>query len=200
MKYGRRFLIGLSTVVLLIASKAAAIPMVSVDTDPSTAGVQSSLSILLGNPFSVDVGITGVEAGQPLNAYEFDLVFDPFILGATSVTSGGFLPAPAFVIESDTTSPDVNFAEFALVLSAVGDGVLASVSFNTLGLGTSSLDLTNVILASSIPPGTQIPATLSDGSVTVTSLQPIPEPSTVLLLGAGIVGLMGARWRRFRTA
>jgi len=181
---------------VLIAPNAVAIPIVFVDTDPATPGIQSALNILLGNPFTVDVVITGVEASQPLNGFQFDLVFNPFVLGATGVVSGGFLPVPSFVFVLNSAPPDVNYAEFSIGGGAIGDGILASASFDTLSVGTSDLALTNVILAGLIPPGVEIPAQVSDGSVTVTSGHAIPEPSTVLLLGVGIAGLLAASRRR----
>jgi len=179
-----------------MAGSAAAVPILSVDADPGTPGIQSVLSIPFGNPFTVDVVIIGVETGQPLNAFQFDLVFDPLRLAATGVVSGGFLPAETIVLLDDITPPDVMYAEASLGGGAVGHGVLASISFDTLSVGTSDLDLMNVILAALIPPGGEIPAQVSGGRVTVTSGQAIPEPSTLLLLGMGVGGLLAAGRRR----
>jgi hypothetical protein len=199
MEHTMKSVVGLAACVLssvLIVPEAVAVPIVSIDTDPATPGIQSSLSILLGNPFTVDVVITGVEAGAPLNGFQFDLLFDPIVLGASSVASGGFLPAPSLVLVADLAQPDVNYAEASLGGGGVGQGVLASASFDTLSVGTRALDLTNLILASLVPPGGEISALVNDGSVTVTSGQVIPEPSTVLLLGIGMASLILTSIRR----
>src|SRR3990172_8344689 len=120
MKSVTRFAVCVLSCVL-IAPNAAAIPIVFVDTDPATPGIQSALNILLGNPFTVDVVITGVEGSQPLNAFQFDLVLNPLVLVATGVVSGGFLPA-SFVLPLDTAPPDVNYAEISLGGGAIGGG------------------------------------------------------------------------------
>lgn len=179
---------------VLIVANAEAVPIVSVDTDPTTPGIQSALNVLLGNPFMVDVVIEGIEASLRLNAFQFDLLFDPAVLSATDIVSGGFLPT-IDVFEVIGLSV-VSYAEASLGGSAIGSGVLASVSFDTLAVGTSTLDLTNVILAALVPPGAAIEAAVNDGSVTVTSEQSIPEPGTLFLLCMGIAGLVAASRRR----
>ena len=170
--------------------EAGAVSVV-VDVDPGTAGIQSQATIMNGDSITVDVVVTGV---TNLNAFEFDLDFNSTILAATGITSGNFLPAPALNVENNTASPDVNFAEFALVpVGSNGDGVLASITFSSLALGMSDLVLNDVIL--SAPFGAQIlPVTLQNGKITVTNgQQPIPEPGTMVLLATGLGGLLVGR-------
>ena len=69
-------LIGTSILALASAGALAA-PIVSVDADPGTAGIQSSVTVLQGTSFQVDIVISGVDAAMPLNAFDFDLFFDP---------------------------------------------------------------------------------------------------------------------------
>ncbi len=86
-----------------------------------------------------------------------------------------------FGVESDTTGSDVNFAEFSLTASgSFGTGVLATVTFDVIGLGSSALTFNDVILSQ--PFGIQlVPVTLNNASVNA-----VPEPGTMLLLGTGL--------------
>jgi hypothetical protein len=160
--------------LLLLASSANALPIVSlspVDTN-----------VVEGDPFSVDIIITGVEAAHPLNGFEFDLDFDPSVIAAVSVSSGGFLLSPVFPVQSIVGATSVEFAEVTLLAAgASGDGVLATISFIAMGTGISALDLNDVILTE--PFGVQLfPDRIDDGSVTVAA---IPEPNAGLVFGIG---------------
>lgn len=170
--------------IFLTSSSALALPIVSVDVDPLTPGIQSAFQAIIGNPLTVDVVISGVDASEPLNAFEFDLDFDPAILTPLSVVAGGFLLAPVFVVENNIAAPDVNFAGVTLAASGnVGAGILATIQFDIVGFGTTVLDLNDVIL--SAPFGSSITVgSINDGNVMAT-----PEPATFLLVGAGLAGI-----------
>ena len=172
----------ISLAFLICASAAQAVPIVSVDTDPT---------IVVGNPLTVDIVIEGVDASEPLGAFELDLTFDPTILDPTSVVSGGFLLPP--VLTNDVLGAmTIEIQEVSLfgVSGAVGAGTLATILFDTIGLGTSPLGIYHVKLF--VPGGFSFVAfAVNSGSVTVT-----PEPSTMLLLASGLAGLVFFRWRR----
>ncbi len=181
------------TALLVFPLGAGAVPILSVDTDPAVAGIQPARTVALGASFDIELRIAGVEALSPLHAFELDLVSDSAVISASGVLDLGFLAPNVFVLEQDIAPPDVNFAETRTVEEGVaGEGVLLRVSYAALGLGTSALDLSNVIL--SAPRGVAIlPFTLEDGSITV-----VPEPGTASLGAAGLVFLTVLRAGRGR--
>jgi len=95
----------LALLVLLLPGTALAIPLVSVDTDSSTAGVQSSSDFEVGDIFEVDIFVEDV---SDLNGFQITLSYDASVLDGFSVTGGGFLPDPVFVLDSSVGSLTVS--------------------------------------------------------------------------------------------
>jgi hypothetical protein len=194
----RTLLTTLSIAALLaLANRAAAAPIVSVDVDVLTPGIQSSFDVDVGESFLVDVVIEGVEAGASLNAFSIDLGFDSALVSATGVADGGFLLAPVFVLLQDLTAPEVNFQEVTLgPVGAVGSGTLARVSFEANSAGTLALDLNDVTLSQ--PFGVAISDfSVNDGGIRVMpAATAVPEPGTEILLMLGVLGLAGRKYRR----
>ena len=175
-------------------SNGHAVPLVSVDVDPATPGVQTTTSVTNGGSLTVDIVIGGVEDAAPLNGFEFDLLFNPSLLAATGVVEGGFLLDPVFVApppgtQIDNSAGSVEMAAATLLpIGASGSGVLASIGFDTLAVGTSVLDLDNVLL--SAPFGVPIEFEgLQDGSVEITPGTAVPEPLIPALLAGGLLAL-----------
>ncbi len=207
-------LLALLTTLVLPAS-AGALPLVAVDADPLTAGVQPSASVSQGASFDVDLFVD--LGAEPLNGFQFTLEFDPTVLAALDVVDGGFLLDPVFEVEKQVGALSVSFAEATLLpAGATGSGVLATLSFEALAAGSSALDLVvsndpTETLILSAPFGAPIcgvpggrACDVSDGSITVVGdgSTPIPEPRAALLflLGFAIAALrlrpVGASARR----
>lgn len=168
----------------------------SVDLDPATAGVQSTLTVAPGDSFNVAILINDV---INLHGFEFDLDFGTVIL-ATGVSSGGFLPVPAplflppQLLEADIASPDVNFGEIVIGNGgASGNGSLASISFTASSVGIASLILNDVVL--SAPFGSPIiGASLNNATVTVsTPTGSVSEPESIALFSVGLLGAWAGR-------
>jgi hypothetical protein len=189
----RATLFAFALLVALGAGSASAAPLLALDFDLLLPGVQSSASIAPGESLTVEIRISGVDAGAPLNAFELDLGFDPAVASATSAAIGSFLVPTVLAIENAIGPNDVGLAAATLGPGAAfGEGVLATVLFEGLAAGTSVLSLDDVILSS--PFGAQIAGVTLQGG----TLHVVPEPTTALLVGLGVAVLTFASRRARR--
>ena len=163
----------------------------------------SSTTVEFGDSITLDVVISDL-GGEIVSAYDLDLIYNSALLSATSVTFGPSLGDESLFevfSDSDLTGPGVvDFAQLSLLSDASllalqgGDSfVLASVSFDVTGTGTSTLDFVfdpvNDIKGAN---ALRLDVTVAPGFVTS-----IPEPSAALVfsLGAAIL-VAGSRRRR----
>jgi PEP-CTERM motif len=72
--------------------------------------------------------------------------------------------------------------------------VLAVLAFQAISAGTTVVNLTLPSLVDAT--FADIPATVVAGTVTVGTPAPVPEPSTMVLMGIGLAGLARRQWRR----
>lgn len=170
---------------VLGAGTAQAVPVVSLAASPNP--------VVPGGNVQVNVLISGA---IDLYAYQFSLLFNPAVLQASAPTEGAFLGAGGttfFVPGSvNNTLGRVNLTVGSLlgVLPGVnGNGVLASLNFNATSVGSSVLQLADVVLLDSALLDIQA----QTQAVTVSV---IPEPGTWLMFGLGLAAVGGLVRRR----
>ena len=179
--------------VLFAASaiSALAVPILSV--------TPSSNNVTVGNTFSLFINIATV---VDLYAWQLDLDFGPtgrltVPVSPINPAVGDFLGAGQTFLKGTVDNSLATIIAMASSLSGPagvsGSGILASVQFNALTVGVSTISLSNLLLYDSnldqIFPGAPLSAT-----VNIVAGAEIPEPSTFVLLGIGLA--CGALVRR----
>jgi hypothetical protein len=182
----------------LLPSLAQALPVLAVDTDPSTPGIQGGAELLVGSPITVDIVISEVSEFETLSGYQFTLSFDASLVSATLVEDGGFLPALVIGAPILPEVPgQIGFGATSLAsVGASGTGILARVFLFGLAPGTTALDLSGIVLATVLEPGVVEPIAFDppqSGSLTV-----VPEPGFAGLV-AFALGLATATRARLRS-
>ncbi|HEB88323.1 MAG TPA: hypothetical protein ENI85_02025 [Deltaproteobacteria bacterium] len=184
MRFPTTWLIALA--IGFAASTSEALPILALDLDPMTAGVQSSVEVDLGAVIDVDIVVSNVEPSAPLNAFEMDVAFDGGVVAARSVSAGDFLLPPVFEVQLAAGASQVDVALASLVFAgATGEGILARFQLEAVGVGVSVLAFQNVILSEPLGIAIRPESLLSAGIRVRQASAPIPEPTSALLFGAG---------------
>jgi hypothetical protein len=188
MRTLKRNLLAILVVCVIVISPplAFAISTVSIQPPVSTVDVGSLLDV-----------IVDISSVTDLYAFQFDIGFDPAVLSAIDVTEGPFLPSggSTFFLPGtiDNIGGSISFTADSLIGAipgVSGDGTLATLSFQALALGTSPVDLSNVILLDSS--FADISYNTAGASVNV-----VPEPGTLILLGSGLLSALALK-KRFK--
>jgi hypothetical protein len=124
----------------------------------------------IGSPFTVTVVISDV---TDLGSFQFDLTYDSHVVTATGAACGPFLGSTGRSVTPVGPEIDNTAGRIAFGCSSEGSGpgpdgtgILATVIFNAVDLGTSPLQFENVLVTDT--DSSAIAALAQDGSVTVT--------------------------------
>ncbi len=159
--------------------------------------------VLSGEQAFVDIVISGLGDYTPpsLGMFDLDILFDPTVLSFNSAVYGDpvlgdQLDLSGFVSYTNTIPEYGNVNLFELSFDSpydldtwqAGSFTLATLSFDTLALGSSSLDV--YINSLSDAWASPLYATVQSGNVNV-----VPEPGTLLLVGSGlaVIGFLRKR-------
>lgn len=150
----------------------------------------------VGQVVELDVQLADV---TDLYSYQFSLAFDPTVLQASSVTLGDFFGGTFSSTGSiDNAAGTISFV-FSSLVGAIpgisGTGSLGTISFQAVGTGSSALTFFDTLLLDS----GQLDIDTQLGSSTIQVLA-VPEPSTYLMLGVGLVGVAALRRRQLAKA
>ena len=153
-------------------------------------------TVHVGEIFEVDVMISGLD-DVDLGAFDLDINYDDSRLSFVNYLLGsqlGVIPDDAVDLsEGDLGGGTINLAELSYLddLSfQLGSFTLATLTFEGAGIGNSPLFFSDVVLGDD--PGDPIDASLETGSVNV-----VPVPAAIWLLGSGLIGIAGLS-RKFK--
>ena len=192
----------------LVSANASATVMLSIDVDPSEPGVQSRLSATVGQSIEVDVVISGVDPLLlPVTAFDLAVSFDPEVLEATGVTSGGYLGVVTggfpgsnpFEVIRQLGADSVRYGEtYVGIPPTPSVDVLFTMTFAVLRQGSAVVDfvdspnlgLSGINLSTAFP---QFVAFQPQSATLTTSTATVPTPPVGLLLLSGMLMLCRAR-------
>jgi hypothetical protein len=129
-------------------------------------------TVEIGDTFDLDVVVDGNVLG--LKGYNVKITYDPGVLRVDTVTQGALLPSGGMTFFAwQTLGPDTVHANDAILgylLHVDGPGVLFTITFESIGYGSSPLDFEYDVLRDSL--NQPLTHTTSGGSVAVSDITP----------------------------
>ncbi len=182
----------IAAVLLGASTQAWAAPILSFSTGPAAQ---------VGSTVTYNIAIDDI---ADLYSYQFSINYDARYLRALNVTEGAFLGTAGSTV-SGVLGMDTGLIDFVYgsllgpTPGASGSGLLASITFEAIGAGTSALSFADVIFLDSV--GDDIAGLTALSGQGVVLAEPggpvdVPEPASVLLFGAGLAGAAALRRRR----
>lgn len=181
----------IAAVLLGASTQAWAAPILSFSTGPAAQ---------VGSTVTYNIAIDDI---ADLYAYQFSINYDARYLRALNVTEGAFLGTAGSTV-SGVLGMDTGLIDFVYgsllgpTPGASGSGLLASITFEAIGAGTSALSFADVIFLDSV--GDDIAGLSALSGQGIVLAEPggpvdVPEPASVLLFGAGLAGAAALRRR-----
>lgn len=160
----------LSTGYLLAVGSPRSLSQPRLPSGPTVSVSPPAGALEVGDVFTVAVAVSEVDV--PLSAFQFDLAYDPAVLGHLHTTADSFLEVngrESVCPDAAPASGTIRFACASAGLGAgpTGGGALAVLTFQAIAEGRSSLLLAGVQLVDGARPPALLPATAVDGEVTI---------------------------------
>jgi hypothetical protein len=178
------------SVSLLLLLLIPILPIFIASADSTTLAVNPPNSyVTIGKSLSIDVKVADV---ANLTSWQFTMYFLNNVLNCTNAAEGPFLKTGGGTFFNKTITNNYNSTHgkllaYSTLLGATsvnGSGILATVTFDTLSVGVSPLNLTATKLGDEKIPPQPIPHTIIDGTVYVQNFT-----LTVSTVGSGTVTL-----------
>jgi len=185
--------------LLLFITSQSAVATVILSFTPDTQ------TVLLFGQASVDITASNLQ-DEYIGAFDFGVGWDNSILSLASISfgnalGGGFLSLQSENINNGSGISDlaeVSFlSDLTLLQTGTADIILATLVFDTLSVGQSVLNLTGNIRGGGFlgdENGLLLAADANSGLINVVA-SPVPLPGALFLMGGGLLGLWGVRWR-----
>jgi hypothetical protein len=180
----------LMLLVTLLASSASTLAAPVLFLDPAEQ------SVIVGDPFTLDLRIAGLEPGTAVSTFDVEVGFDPALVAYLDLSFGDLLDPLGLGSLRDVVADTDRVGVFELSFDAAADlvaaqpasFVLATLQFTLLGATPASITLTLNTLGDAL--GDPLVAEVIGAAVA-----PVPLPAAWPLLSGGML-LLGAATRK----